>query len=60
MQTGDTHTMHCERCNKSAPIFDENGQHNFCPASTEDGKIIYLCMSCKMEEIAEMRRKDRL
>lgn len=37
----------CDRCGHKAPEFNEQGGHNFCPAS-EEGKIIILCMKCKV------------
>ena len=39
----------CQRCDKQAPEFNEQGKHNFCPAS-EGTKIVNLCMECKMKE----------
>jgi hypothetical protein len=43
----------CQKCEVELPIFNEKGQHNFCPASTPDGGIVNLCMKCKMDEVVE-------
>jgi len=40
----------CQRCGKKAPEFNDQGKHNFCPAS-EGTKIVNLCMECKMKEV---------
>lgn len=46
----------CLRCGVELPEFDEKGQHNFCPASTPEGKIISLCMACKMQVLSERKK----
>jgi len=40
----------CARCGKKLSIMTEDGKHNFCPTSTDDNRIIEICMSCKMAE----------
>lgn len=42
------HIMTCPRCGKKAPEFNEQGKHNFCPAS-EGTKVVIICMECKMK-----------
>ena len=32
--------------------------HNFCPASTAGGKIISICVECKMAGLKASREKD--
>jgi len=53
----------CPKCGRKLPLFNEGGQHNFCPSSEfEQGKIVDLCMKCKMEEVVALwhgRRPDR-
>jgi len=49
----EIHKMKCPKCGIELSVFDKDGKHNFCPASTPDGKIINLCMKCKMEEVVE-------
>ena len=49
--------MKCKKCGAELPIFNEKGQHNFCPLSLPNGKIIDVCMKCKMQEIVEKWRK---
>lgn len=49
----------CEKCGKQAPMFDGAGKHNFCPANDEDGKLIRVCMDCKMKEIVKRWAKER-
>lgn len=41
----------CPICGIELPCFNKHGNHNFCPASTSKGKIINICMNCKMETI---------
>ena len=43
----------CAKCGKSLPIVSDEGKNNFCPASDGTGKIINLCMECKIKDIAE-------
>lgn len=45
--------MVCPICQKKLPDFTEEGKHNFCPSSTQDGGIINICMECKMKEVTE-------
>ena len=50
----------CPKCKKEPPSFDENGKHNFCPSSEfEKGKIVEICMKCKMAEVIEKWEKDK-
>ena len=47
----------CEKCGKQGPVFNETGQHNFCPTSAVGGDIITVCMECKInEEVARWAR----
>lgn len=44
----------CPKCKVKIPVYNEEGKHNFCPSSEfEQGKIVDLCMKCKMEEVVE-------
>lgn len=43
----------CPKCKVELPVFNENGQHNFCQASMPSGGIVNLCMKCKMDEVVE-------
>lgn len=44
------HIVTCPRCGKKAPEFDEQGKHNFCPAS-KGNKVVTICMECKMRDV---------
>lgn len=47
--------MKCPKCGVELPVFNEKGQHNFCPSSTViKGKIVDICMKCKMEEVVKV------
>jgi len=39
--------MVCPLCTKQLPQFNDEGQHNFCPAIF-GGKVVNLCIACKM------------
>ncbi|MBI3337097.1 MAG: hypothetical protein HY005_00530 [Candidatus Staskawiczbacteria bacterium] len=41
----------CPLCKKELPFLKEDGHHNFCPHSLEDGKIIDIFITCKMMSI---------
>ena len=41
----------CPKCGVELSLFNEKGQHNFCPTSASKGRIINICMKCKIEEI---------
>lgn len=41
----------CPKCGIKLPFFTEDGKHNFVPSVDQNGKIINLCMKCKMEEV---------
>ena len=47
----DLITCQNPKCTTAGPVFDEAGQHNFCPASADNGNIIIICMKCKQKEI---------
>ncbi|MCX6721235.1 MAG: hypothetical protein NT026_01380 [Candidatus Staskawiczbacteria bacterium] len=48
----------CPKCGVELPQFDERGQHNFCPTSEfVPGKILNVCMKCKMEEVVREWKK---
>jgi hypothetical protein len=51
--------MKCQnqKCNAELPIFDEKGNHNFCPQVQKNGKIIDVCMKCKTAELEKIRKK---
>lgn len=38
----------CPLCKKELPLFQENSYHNFCPHSLDGGKIVDVCIICKM------------
>ncbi|MCX6760425.1 MAG: hypothetical protein NTW46_03740 [Candidatus Nealsonbacteria bacterium] len=41
----------CPKCEIKLPYFTKDGKHNFVPSVNQNGKIIDICMKCKMEEI---------
>lgn len=58
----------CPRCGKEYPLLKlyvfigektPRLYHNFCPTSTADGKLIYLCMECKVIDNAARRGDSR-
>jgi len=51
MGESHVHMATCPKCGKKATEFNEQGKHNFCPASEGD-KIVNLCMECKMRDIS--------
>lgn len=56
----------CPKCGKSIPIWrlrlfsgekEPRLAHNFCPSSeTVPGKIVEICMKCKMEEVEKNKQ----
>lgn len=65
----ESELFECPKCGAKLPLFNEKGQHNFCPTLWEDSKtvdgvwhpqkIIEICMKCKMEEVVEKWRRDK-
>lgn len=52
------HKLTCPKCGVELPLFTEHGKHNFCPSSEyKQGKIVELCMKCKMEEVVVIWQK---
>ncbi|MGD0577253.1 MAG: hypothetical protein ABSA74_04210 [Candidatus Staskawiczbacteria bacterium] len=58
----------CPKCGREYPIWrlhlyiGEKAMrlaHNFCPADDPSGKIVELCMKCKMDGVVEKWRKDK-
>ena len=59
----------CPKCGKLFPIWRlrlfsgekrKRLAHNFCPSSKAfSGKIVSICMECKMEEVVEKWKKDK-
>lgn len=47
------HTKVCPLCHTELPLFTEGGKHNFCPANAKDGRIIDICIKCKMKEVTD-------
>jgi hypothetical protein len=47
----------CQKCGVEFSPFNEKGKHNFCPLSLPNGKIINVCIKCKMEEIVKKWEK---
>lgn len=44
----------CPKCSIKLPLFAKDGKHNFCPSSKAfEGKIVEICMKCKMDEVVE-------
>ncbi|MGA2417690.1 MAG: hypothetical protein ABSF55_00365 [Candidatus Staskawiczbacteria bacterium] len=43
--------VECPICHVKSPLMNSDGKHNFCPHSTEDGKVISICMGCKVDRI---------
>ncbi|KKQ18575.1 MAG: hypothetical protein US31_C0003G0004 [Berkelbacteria bacterium GW2011_GWA1_36_9] len=44
----------CPKCWVELPLFNEKGQHNFCPTiSIGKNKIVEICIKCKMEEVVK-------
>lgn len=47
----------CPKCGVELPLFNEKGQHNFCPTSIPNERIIDVCIKCKIEAIVERWKK---
>ena len=47
------------KCQESGPMFNDKGQHNFCPTSGKNGGVITVCMKCKSAEEAARRQRDK-
>jgi DNA-directed RNA polymerase subunit RPC12/RpoP len=47
----------CPECGVKLSMFNKEGNYNFCPKSTADRKIIYVCMNCKIEEVIKIWKK---
>lgn len=43
--------MICPKCNIKLPVFNDNGMHNFCPTALDNGQVVAICMTCKMDEV---------
>ncbi len=59
MEGEKTNMIVCEKCGKSGPVFNEVGQHNFCPANAINGKLITIFMECKRNEITAHWSRDK-
>ena len=48
--------MKCQnpKCGVELPVLNNNGENNFCPQVQKDGKIIDVCMKCKMAEVEKI------
>ena len=50
----------CLKCGIELPDFTKDGKHNFCPSSEAfKGRIVEICMKCKMEEVVEKWNRDK-
>ena len=59
----------CPKCGKSYPVWrlhlflgeqQKRLAHNFCPSSEAfRGRIVDICMKCKMEEIESLWNKEK-
>jgi hypothetical protein len=48
----------CPKCGVESSVFDEKGQHNFCPSGSAPlFKIVEICIKCKMEEVIAKWKK---
>jgi len=56
MDKKDEEMQECPVCKGRFPIMTEDGKHNFCPAS-DGGKIIHICMGCKVGKTVASRAK---
>jgi len=45
------HVMICSECGVTLPFCGSDGNHNFCPKSVENERIVQAYMKCKMKEI---------